>query len=116
MGVLIGPSKAITIHNFVLDRSWMLAAHFRFDCNAATFVSSPGDLFLQLSSDGVNDYAMKATPNVASKTVQIQTYDQTGSIYTSSLMTANSNTECPWFKAMVAARAYRVHTYINAGI
>ena len=52
--MFVGSGKAITFHTFSLSRTWMLAAHFRLDCNSDTFVSSPGDLFHQESGDGVN--------------------------------------------------------------
>ena len=40
MGVYVGANKAITIHNFILDKSWMVAAHVRVNCFSYYFPSN----------------------------------------------------------------------------
>ena len=71
MGVLIDSGKAITIHNFNPGLSWMMAALFRFDCNSASLVASPGVLFEQLSSDGSNAYALRVKPNLSFNSISV---------------------------------------------
>lgn len=67
----------------------MVAALFRLNCNSTTFTTSPGDLFLHQSGDGINAYAYKMTPNVASGTVSVISYDESATIYVYSQMTGN---------------------------
>ena len=61
MGVLVTSGKAIPIRNFALDKSWMMAAHVKINCDSTDV---KGDVFTQLSSLSDTEYSIRVTPDI----------------------------------------------------
>ena len=115
MGVHIGGSKRITIENFILDKSWMMAAHFRIKCDSSQFPSDSGDFFTQLSSKEGTQYTIRVTPDVTLRQLNVVSYDKSRTVSTENRMTSPDNSECSWFKVLLGVKAYLADSTVEVG-